>query len=255
VKILAINGSHRGDKGHTRYLLDLLFQGAQAAGADCEIVTLAKHKINRCIACGECHASGHALECAYRDRDDVFSIFGKMMQAEILVYATPVYVFGMSGLLKTFLDRMYSTGNVDELMVTKSGLLFHHINHSICSKPFVSLICCDNLEDATPRNAVSYFRTFARFMDAPHVGELVRNAGKLAGYGHDPERRIRFPRLNQAYDAFVQAGGELASEGRIRPRTQRIAGQEIVPVPFFKVLKNLPPFKRVMLARAKEMLG
>ena len=44
MKLLAINGSHRGDKGHTRHLLDLLFQGASEAGAECEIVTLAKHK-------------------------------------------------------------------------------------------------------------------------------------------------------------------------------------------------------------------
>jgi hypothetical protein len=144
---------------------------------------------------------------------------------------------------------------VDELLVTKSGLLFHHIDHAVCSKPFVSLVCCDNLEDEMPRNVVSYFRTFARFMDAPQVGELVRNGGKLAGYGHDPEKRKKFPQLEQVYAAYIQAGRELALDGRINPRTQRIANQEIIPVPFFKVLKNLPPFKKVMLERAKEILA
>jgi len=53
----------------------------------------------------------------------------------------------------------------------------------------------------------------------------------------------------------IQAGRELALERRISPRTQRIASQEIIPVPFFKILKNLPPFKKVMLVRAKEMLA
>jgi len=71
MKLLAINGSHRGDKGHTRHLLDLLFQGASEAGAECEVVTLSKHKINRCLACGECHEAEHYLQCAYHDRDDV----------------------------------------------------------------------------------------------------------------------------------------------------------------------------------------
>jgi hypothetical protein len=150
---------------------------------------------------------------------------------------------------------MYSTSDVNDLMVTQSGLLFHHIDRSISSKPFVSLICCDNLEDEMPRNVISYFRTFARFMDAPHVGELVRSGGRLAGYGHDPEQCKRFPNLADVYAAFVQAGRELALEGRINPRTQRIASQEIVPVPFFKVLKNLPLFKKAMLVRAKKMLG
>jgi NAD(P)H-dependent FMN reductase len=255
MKLLAINGSHRGDKGHTRYLLDLLFQGASEAGAECEIVTLAKYKINRCLSCGECHGAEHYLQCAYRDRDDVASIFDRIAKSDVVIYATPVYVFGMSGLLKTFLDRLYSTSDVNQVMLTQSGLLFHHIDHAVCSKPFVSLVCCDNLEDETPRNALSYFRAFARFMDAPHVGELVRNGGKLAGYGHDSEKRKKLPCLDQIYAAYIQAGRELALEGRINLRTQRIANQEIIPVPFFKILKNLPPFKKVMLERAKEMLA
>lgn len=255
MKLLAINGSYRGNKGHTRHLLDLVFDGAREIGADCEVVTLAERKINRCLACDQCHTSGHSLMCAYHDRDEVAAIFEKIARSDIVVYATPVYVFGVSGLLKTFLDRMYSISDVHNLMLTRSGLLFHHVNRSICSKPFVSLICCDNLEDEMPRNALAYFRTFARFMDAPHVGELVRNGGKLAGYGHDPDKRKEFPRLDQAYAAYVQAGRELAQAGRIHPRTQRIARQEIIPLLFFSHLKNLSSFKRIMLVRAKELLG
>jgi multimeric flavodoxin WrbA len=254
MKLLAINGSYRGDKGHTRSLLDLLFQGAREAGAECKIVTLAKHKINRCLACDTCHESEHYLQCAYRERDDVAAIFEEIAQADIVIYATPVYVFGMSGLLKTFIDRMYATSDVNELRITESGLFFHHIDPAICSKPFVSLICCDNLEDQMPGNAIAYFHTFSRFMDAPQVGEMVRNGGKLARYGHDLERRKRFPRLEEIYTAYIQAGRELARQGRIRPATQRMARQEIIPVPFFKVLKNLAQFKHVMLEHAKEML-
>lgn len=52
LNILAINSSHRGDRGYTRFLLDTLCVGATTAGAACEIVTLAKLKINRCISCG-----------------------------------------------------------------------------------------------------------------------------------------------------------------------------------------------------------
>jgi multimeric flavodoxin WrbA len=255
MKLLAINSSHRGDKGHTRYLLDLLFQGAQEAGAECEVISLAKHKINRCLSCGKCHEVEHHLQCINHDHDDVAAIFAKMAQADIIIYATPVYLFSMSGLLKTFLDRMYSTSDVNDFMVTQSGLLFHHIDRSISSKPFVSLICCDNLEDEMPRNVISYFRTFARFMDAPHVGELVRNGGKLAGYGHDPEKLKRFPRLNGVYAAFIKAGRELAIDGCIHSSTQGSARQEIIPVPFFKTLKSLSPFKQVMLKHAKEILG
>src|SRR5512133_3349000 len=175
MKIIGINGSYRGDKGHIRHLIDLLFEGAQTAGAECEVVTLAKHKINRCLACDECHTPEHYLKCMYADKDDVAEIFSKIATADLVIYATPVYVFGMSGLLKTLLDRLYWTSDVNEMRVTRSGLFFHHVNELVCSKSFVSLICCDNLDAEMPKNARDYFRTYARFMDASHVGELVRS--------------------------------------------------------------------------------
>lgn len=255
MKILALNASHRGDKGHTHFLINKLFQGATAAGAECEAIVLAKLKINRCLACGQCHTNEHLLQCVSDDKDDVRAVFQKMASADILIYATPIYVFGMSGLLKTFIDRMNATGNSLDLRISDKGLMFHHIDRAICSKPFVVLVCCDNLETETPKNVLSYFRTFSRFMDAPQVGVLVRNGGRLSGHGSDPARQKRFPKIIKAYAALEQAGRELAGEGRIRCRTQRWANQEIVPVPFFGVLKRLPfkPLKRRFVVEARKM--
>lgn len=42
MKILAINASHQGDKGQTRFFPDRLLQGASEVGAECEVVTLAR---------------------------------------------------------------------------------------------------------------------------------------------------------------------------------------------------------------------
>ena len=240
MRIIAINGSHRGDKGHTRFLIDKLFQGATVAGAECEVVTLAKLKINRCLSCGQCHTEENHLRCVHDGEDDVRAVFQRMAEADLIIYATPVYVFTLSGLLKTFIDRMYATGDVFDLRLTESGLLFHHIDHAICSKPFVTLVCCDNLEIETPKNVLSYFRTFSKFMDAPQVGVLVRNAGRLSGHGKAPELEKKVPKIFDVYAAYEQAGRELATEGRIQRATQRRANQEIVPAPMFGVLKRLP---------------
>jgi hypothetical protein len=189
----------------------------------------------------------------YADKDDVAEIFSKIAVADLVIYATPVYVFGMSGLLKTLLDRLYWTSDVNEMRVTRSGLFFHHVNEAVCSKPFVSLICCDNLDAEMPKNARDYFRTYARFMDAPHVGELVRNGGRLFGHGHGTAIE-RFPKIAEVYAAYKQAGRDLALAGRISPSTQRCANQEIISVPLFGLLKQLKPFKRVMVEKAKEMM-
>jgi hypothetical protein len=111
------------------------------------------------------------------------------------------------------------------------------------------------LETETPKNLLSYFRTFSRFMDAPRVGVLVRNGGRLSGYGNEPDRQKKFPKILEVYAAYEQAGRELAMEGQIRHATQRRANQEIIPVPFFGLLKRLPfkPLKRRFIQEARKM--
>ncbi|MBU2550126.1 MAG: flavodoxin family protein [Proteobacteria bacterium] len=254
MKILALNASHRGNQGHTRFLVDKLAKGATDGGAQFEVVTLAELKINRCLSCGKCNTREHYLRCVYDDKDDVRGVFNRMAEADIIVFATPVYVFSMPGLLKTFLDRLYATGDVFDLRLTKSGMFFHHLDPDICSKPIVALICCDNTEKETPQNLISYFRTYAKFHDAPLAGLLVRNAGRFAGHGRDPGAFERAPRLAAAYQAFEQAGYELATTGRVKPSTQKAASQNIIPMPpLIRLLKNFQPVKRKMLEQARKM--
>lgn len=251
MKIVAINASLRGDRGRTRFLLDRLLEGASEAGAECEVVTLARLKINRCLACDWCHAPEHPLQCVQAGKDDVRDVFEKMAGADLLVYATPVYVFGLSSLLKTLIERMYGTGDVADLRLADSGLMFHHVDRAVCSKPFAALVCCDNLEAEMPRNAVAYFRTYARFMDAPLAGLLVRNGGGLTG------QLAGSPRLAAVHAAYAQAGRELALHGRISAATARRANQEIVPVPLFGWLKRLSfkPLKRRFVAEAHKLMA
>lgn len=253
MRILAINSSYRGNKGHTHFLIEKLFQGAKESGAECEVVTLSKNKINMCKACNICQSEKHYLRCVYDEKDDVKSTFSKMEKSNIIIFATPVYIFGISGLMKIFLDRIYSTSDVNDIRVSKSKLMFHHINHSICSKPFVTLICCDNLEDETPKNILSYFKSYSQFMDAPQVGTLIRNAGVLTGQGKDLKKEGKFPKIYEVYEAYKQAGRELAEYGKITGKTEKKANQEIIPVPFFKIIKNLKPLKGKFVEVAKEM--
>ncbi|PKN24597.1 MAG: hypothetical protein CVU64_21760 [Deltaproteobacteria bacterium HGW-Deltaproteobacteria-21] len=253
MKILAINSSHRGDEGYTRFLIDKLFKGAMSSGGECEVVTLAKLKINRCLSCGKCNTKDHYRKCVFDGKDDVRGVFDKMAEADIIVFATPVYIFNMTGLLKTFLDRLYATGDAFALKLTKSGLLFHDIPDWV-SKPFVALICCDNVEKETPKNVISWFRTWSKFNDAPMVGLLVRNAGRFSGQGKDPEAEKRAPKLGEVYQAFETAGNELAVSGRIQKSTEKKASQSIVPVPpLFGILKHIRPVKRKMVEKARQM--
>ena len=255
MKILAINASYRGNQGYTRVLLDKLVKGATAAGGDCEIVTLTRYKINHCLGCDKCQTKEHYLTCVQNDADDVQKIFQKMAEADLLIFATPVYVLGISPLLKMLLDRTYGICDCGKLILTKNGLLFHHTDRNVGGKPFAAVICYDNLENATPSNCISYFNTYARYMDVRLAGVLVRNAGRLAAHGQDPSREQIFPKLREVHKAYEQAGFELAKRQYISRSTQRTANQEIIPVKFFGLLKHFGPFKKVFLKRANSMMA
>lgn len=231
MKILAINSSFRGDKGYTKFLIDKLFEGAGDAGAVCENINLAGLKINHCIDCQVCQTDAHHLKCIHND--DAEMVFSKMRTADLILFASPIYVFTTSSLLKTLLERLYSTCEINNFKLTKSGLPFHDVNPDICSKPFVYLITCDNASEETTKSAAIFFETYSKFMDAEIAGALIRRTGALVGHGKDTEREKKFPMVQNIYAAYHQAGRELVTYGKIQPSTQRRANKAIVHVPYF----------------------
>lgn len=233
MKILAINSSHRGDKGYTRFLIDTFFDGAQKHGAECETVVLKNHRINICLGCRVCHKKEHYLTCVYDGKDDVQSIFNKMREADILVFATPVYIFTMTGLMKVFLDRITSTADSSIMSLSENGLFFHHIDKKLASKPFVLLTTQDNIENETSKNIETYFKTFSDFMDAPFIGYIRRKSGGLVGHGIDKEKELRYPKIVKVYEYIEKAGGEVAKYGHIRKQTQKQCNANIVNMPKF----------------------
>ncbi|MCX8128842.1 MAG: flavodoxin family protein [Clostridia bacterium] len=240
MKILAINGSHMGEKGFTQTLLNKMREGAVAAGADFDTAILAKRRIKPCLGCEVCHTEKSYLKCVFEDKDDVAEIFQNMKEADIIVYATPVYVFNMSGLMKNFIDRINSTADIHKMQVSKKGLFFHHINRDICSKPFVLLTTCGNIENETTKNVVSYFRTFSRFMDAPMVGTLVRQSSFILQSKSDRELAEK----KSVFDAFFDAGKEIAIKGKVSKRTQKRANQNVVKMPpLVRLLMKFKPLR------------
>jgi multimeric flavodoxin WrbA len=232
-----------------------MFQGAQVAGANCETINLASMKITPCAACQHCHATESLSHCIYEEKDDVLEIFNHMRESDLIIFATPVYVFSMSGKMKTFLDRLHSAGNADTFMITKQGLFFHYVDRGICGKPFVTLVCCDNLESETTKNVVGYFKTYAKFMDANNVGVLIRTSGAATGQGKDPEKEQSFPRIQEVYKAYYQAGKELALNGRISRKTQRKANQKVIHIPpMIKQLARFKPVQKIIIEKEKKMM-
>ena len=96
--VLIISGSPRKN-GNSEMLCDAFAAGAAAAGKNVEKISLAGKKIGFCTACYAC-SSG---ECP--QKDDAPAIIQKMLTADVIVLATPVYFFTMCAQLKALIDR------------------------------------------------------------------------------------------------------------------------------------------------------
>jgi NAD(P)H-dependent FMN reductase len=251
MRILALNGSHRGRRGATQALLDRMERGAREGGAEFETVVLAEKEIRRCLGCEACQAAPGLGECVLGGKDDAAAVFSSMRGADILVFATPVYVFGMSSLLKSLIERFNSECDAGDVRVTRSGLVFHHVDAALCSKPFVLVACSDNIEAETPRSVVEYFKTYSRFMDAPMLAALPRSGAFLLDPKGGDMRggRTEPSAVEPALEAFREAGLDLARRGRVAPSIVRRATRRIVPIPAaIKMLMSFKPLKARLIA-------
>lgn len=98
-KVLIISASLRSSS-NSDVLAQAFMKGAQEAGNKVMYESLAGKKIDYCIGCMACHKTGTCVL-----KDDAVELAEKMKTADVIVFATPVYFFGMSGKMKTLLDR------------------------------------------------------------------------------------------------------------------------------------------------------
>lgn len=99
-KVLIISSSPR--KNSNSEALCLAFaDGARKAGHEVEIVSLRDKTINFCRGCFACQKT---QKCVIND--DASLICGKALTADVLVFASPIYYYEMSGQMKTMLDRL-----------------------------------------------------------------------------------------------------------------------------------------------------
>jgi multimeric flavodoxin WrbA len=105
-KILIISGSPKKD-GNTQALIDEFMKGARSKDAKIEVVHAAnlKYKANGCRSCRTCQKSDK-YECVIND--EATPILKKMLDADAIVMATPLYFFSASAQLKLIFDRMFS---------------------------------------------------------------------------------------------------------------------------------------------------
>lgn len=99
--ILILSASPRKG-GNSDLLCDEFMRGAREAGHDVEKIWLPEKKINYCTGC--CTCVGKQGSCV--QQDNMNEILEKILAADVMVLASPVYFHSMNGQMKTFIDRV-----------------------------------------------------------------------------------------------------------------------------------------------------
>lgn len=98
-KVLIISSSLRKG-GNSETLCDAFQKGAEEAGYQVEKVSLAGKQLAFCQGCLSCQETRHCIL-----HDDAEAITAEMKASDVIVFASPVYYYGLTGQLKTLLDR------------------------------------------------------------------------------------------------------------------------------------------------------
>lgn len=101
-KLLVLMSSAR-KKGNTDQLADAFMQGAMENGHEVEKIMVHYQNIKPCLGCEACVHLGHCVQ-----KDDMTEIYRKMNEADVIVYASPVYFYTWNAPMKLLIDRTFA---------------------------------------------------------------------------------------------------------------------------------------------------
>ena len=171
MKITVLMGSPNR-KGSTGILVDEFKKGAEESGHQVEVIDVCHANIHPCTGCVACGYEGPCVQ-----KDDNETIRTNLLSSDMVVFATPLYYYGMSAQLKTVVDR------------------FCAYNSSLNSKHLKSalLTVAWNSDDWTFDALTAHYKTLVRYIH-------LEDCGQVLGYGcGTPAMTKRSPYLKDAY--------------------------------------------------------
>ncbi len=99
MRVLGLFGSPRRG-GNTELLLEEALKGAESEGAEVERIYLPDYTITPCKECHGCDQTGHCVIL-----DDMQKIYPKLLEADIIILASPIFFYGVTAWAKALIDR------------------------------------------------------------------------------------------------------------------------------------------------------
>ena len=150
MKILIITGSPRKN-GNSNFLVDNFIKGAQEKGHQIFRFDSAFKKVHPCIACNKCRMNG---DCIFND--DFNYVRENLVDSDMVVFATPMYYFGISAQIKTVIDRFYAING--KIHIPKKTAL---------------IMTYADTEEKEAQPIKKHFETLINYLGWTNVGEIV----------------------------------------------------------------------------------
>lgn len=154
MRIVLLEGSPNRN-GSSNLLAERFRQGAEETGHTVEVIDAAHADIHPCTGCVRC---GYEGPCA--QKDGMEAIRPKILAADMLVFVTPLYYYGMSAQLKTLVDRFCAFNSSIQRRHMKSALL----------------AAAWNSDSWTFDALKAHYQTLVRYLNLQNVG-MVLGAG------------------------------------------------------------------------------
>ena len=165
MKIVMLEGSPN-KHGSSNLLAARFQQGAEEAGHTVEIIDAAHADIHPCTGCVHCGYEGPCVQ-----KDDVERFRGQILGADMLVFVTPLYYYGMSAQLKTLIDRFCAFN---------SSLQSRHMKSALIAAAW-------NSDGWTFEALESHYRTLVHYLNLTDMGMVLgKGCGTPAMTKHSP---------------------------------------------------------------------
>jgi multimeric flavodoxin WrbA/putative sterol carrier protein len=227
LKILAIQGSPRPKVSNTDVLLQEFLKGAQSQGAETETVYLKQKDIHPCVGCYTCWAKTPGV-CIFKD--DMPELLEKVRSCDIMVYATPLYYYNMTSLLKTFQDRLLPL--LDPHLI-KASETYRHPSRYQMNRKMVLVSTCGFPEISHFDGLRRIFRHLEGNGQVPLVGELLMPGAELL-----KQEGLRL-KAQVVFRAVYQAGVEVVRDGRVSKETEAEIQKPLLKTDEMAELANL----------------
>ena len=209
MKVVAINGSPRGDKGNTGLILNPFLEGMRSAGAEVTVFETKDMNVRPCQGEYACwlRTPGRCFQ-----EDDMQKLLPELLTADVLVLATPLYVDGMTGPLKMVVDRMIPLG--EPKIEYRDDHCRHPGRGTVQDRKLALVSNCGFWELDNFDALVSHVQAVAKNLDATFAGALLRP--------HGPALRAMLDQgipVADVLDAARDAGRQLVEAGSISTET------------------------------------